>query len=63
MSSCPSLIQRLLARCSVYIVSSVYEARFKLFTLAFTFLTPLRFTVVTNAPRGLSATTLDVLLH
>lgn len=36
----PALIRRI--HRGVYIVSSVYEARFKLFTLAFTFLSPLR---------------------
>lgn len=43
-NSCPTLIQRVYSRSAyrIYIVSSVYEARFKLFTLAFTFHTPLR---------------------
>lgn len=49
---------------SAYIVSLVYEARFKPFTLAFTLLMLLRLRSLQNAPRdAYLATTLDVLLR
>lgn len=67
-SACPeaplAMLQspRSLARTrSAYIVSSVYEARFKSFTFAFTLLMPLRLRSLRMPLAAFLATTLDVL--